>query len=486
VTDGPATAPVVGFDLDMTLVDSRDRIVTCLHATLAGSGVPAPPERIWAGVGLPLETALAGLAPGHDIGALAADYRARHDAPDAPPVAVLPGAAEALQSVRRAGGRTLVVSAKVQHALDHVLAETGLAPLVDVSVGGRYADGKGEVLRRHRATAYVGDHPGDVVAARTGGAASVVVPTGPHHADELLAARPDVLLEDLRRFPGWLDGHVLDLRLAALEARLRDLGSLLVAFSGGADSALLLAAAVRALGPRAVAAATAVSGSLATGELDAARALAADLGVRLLTPLTRELEREGYRANAGDRCFFCKAELLDVLRPLADQLGLLHVATGTNADDAVAGFRPGIRAAAERGAVTPLRDAGLTKAQVRAASHRWGLATSDKPAAACLSSRIAYGVPITPFGLARVDRAEAALREELARRGIASADVRVRDLGQDRARIEVDVPAVPAVAAEPAALAAVTGAGFATAEVDPRGFRSGAMNELLGDPARYR
>ena len=143
--------------------------------------------------------------------------------------------------------------------------------------------------------------------------------------------------------------------------------------------------------------------------------------MRHLRPATREMDRDGYRANDGDRCYFCKAELLDVLGPLAAEHGLAHVATGTNADDAVAGFRPGIRAAAERAAVTPLLDAGLTKAQVRAASRRWGLPTWDKPAAACLSSRVAYGIEITPARLVRVDRAEAAAREALAAAGIAGA-----------------------------------------------------------------
>ncbi len=147
------------------------------------------------------------------------------------------------------------------------------------------------------------------------------------------------------------------------------------------------------------------------------------------------MEREGYRANGGDRCFFCKAELIDVLTPLAEARGIGTVATGTNADDAVAGFRPGIRAADERGAVAPLRDAGLTKAQIREASHRWGLPTWDKPAAACLSSRVAYGVEVTPHRLARVERAEAAVRDLLAADGLAN--LRVRDLG-DRASVEVD------------------------------------------------
>ena len=146
----------------------------------------------------------------------------------------------------------------------------------------------------------------------------------------------------------------------------------------------------------------------------------------------------------------------------------------------MAGFRPGIRAAAERGAVTPLRDAGLTKAQVRTASRRLGLPTWDKPAAACLSSRIAYGVNITPQRLARVGRAEVALRTALDAAGIVVRDLRVRDLG-DRARVEVDVAAVSAVARRPDVLHAIEG--FATVELDPRGFRSGAMNEVLARTA---
>jgi uncharacterized protein len=276
---------------------------------------------------------------------------------------------------------------------------------------------------------------------------------------------------------------VLDQRVDALLADLRSRGSVLVAYSGGADSALLLAAAVRALGARNVGAATAYSDSLPQAERGPARELADRLGVRVFTPRTHEMDREGYRANAGDRCYFCKAELLETLLPLAQEHGFAHVATGTNADDAVAGFRPGIRAAAERGAITPLRDAGLTKQQVRDASRAWQLPTWDKPAAACLSSRIAYGIEVSPFRLGRVERAETGVRAALAAAGIDVRNVRVRDLG-DRGRLEVDAVAVAGVRRTPAVLSAVTDAGFAEVELDPRGFRSGSMNETL--PAAYR
>lgn len=274
---------------------------------------------------------------------------------------------------------------------------------------------------------------------------------------------------------------MLEARLADLDARLRDLGSVLVAFSGGADSAFLLAAAIRALEPDRVLAATAVSDSLPAAELAAAAEFAVGLGVAHLTPRTHEMDRDGYRANAGNRCYFCKAELLDVLAPLAASHGLAVVATGTNADDARSAFRPGIRAANERGAVAPLRDSGLTKAQVRAASRQWGLRTWDKPAAACLSSRIAYGLEISPSRLARVERAEAALREALSAHGIPVRDLRVRDIG-DIARIEVDRDLVGRVAACVPAATAVRAAGFTGVEVDPRGFRSGSMNETLTAP----
>ncbi|WP_424643766.1 ATP-dependent sacrificial sulfur transferase LarE [Embleya sp. AB8] len=282
-----------------------------------------------------------------------------------------------------------------------------------------------------------------------------------------------------------MDAHVADLRLAELRERLRGLGSVAVAFSGGADSAFLLAAAVRTLGPANVLALTTDSASLPAAERDAARAFAADLMVRHELVPSDEMAREGYRANNGDRCRFCKTELMAVLAPVARAAGLAYLATGTNADDARAGFRPGIAAAAEAGAVTPLLDAGLTKAQVRAISRTWGLRTWDKPAAACLSSRVAFGIAITPTRLARVERAETALRAALLRDGIPVRNLRVRDLGR-YARIEVDAALTTAVAAHDPALAAVREAGFERAEVDPLGYREGAMNELLPDPEPYR
>lgn len=263
-------------------------------------------------------------------------------------------------------------------------------------------------------------------------------------------------------------------RLNTLDAELTSLGSVLVAFSGGADSAFLLAAARRSLGSVNVVAATAVSPSLPAAELVAATDFARLLGVRHVMPRTDELARPGYVANGTDRCFHCKAELLDTLLPLALELGLATVVTGTNADDAMDPFRPGIRAAAERGARTPLRDAGLTKPQVREASRAWGLVTADKPAAACLSSRVAYGLSITPRRLARVERAEAELREAMTRAGIPVRNLRVRDLG-DHASVEVDPELVAVVKAHPSLLLAVDD--FVSVALDQRGFRSGALNE---------
>ncbi|MFC4787059.1 HAD hydrolase-like protein [Nocardioides sp. MAHUQ-72] len=478
----PSTTPlVVGFDLDMTLIDTVPGFSATLQVLGAELGVDFPVAEMTARLGPPLEHLLGEHLAEDAVGPAGDRFRALYPDHAVAPVPVLPGAHEAIEAVRRQRGRVVVVTGKFpDNARRHV---DHLALDVDHVEGWVWGVGKADVLRREGASIYVGDHVHDVEGALAAGALSVSVLTGGCTREELLEAGTHVVLEGLAEFPAWLDEHLLTTRLAALEADLRDRGSVLVAYSGGADSAFLLAAAVRALGPDRVAAATGYSHSLPEAERDPARAFAGSLGVEVLTPRTHEMEREGYRANGGDRCFFCKAELLDVLTPLAADRGLAHVATGTNADDAVAGFRPGIRAAAERGAITPLRDAGLTKAQVREASRRWELPTWDKPAAACLSSRVAYGVEVTPHRLARVERAEAAVRALVREHGVPLRDLRVRDLG-DRASVEVDRalldgPLRSGSELAEALLADVRRAGFPEAALDPKGFRSGSMNDAL-------
>jgi uncharacterized protein len=258
--------------------------------------------------------------------------------------------------------------------------------------------------------------------------------------------------------------------------------SVRVAFSGGVDSSLVLAAATRALGPASVEAVTAVSESLPSGMLTAARQLAAALGVTHTELASRELDNPGYAANGADRCYFCKATLIDaVVRLGAGPV----VVTGTNADDVRAGWRPGIRAAAERGAGTPLADTQMTKAAVRALSREWGLPTWDRPASPCLSSRIAYGVQITPARLARVDAAEQAVRAVLSEAGLDVRDLRVRDLG-DAVRLEVDAPAVAAIRKVGAVAPAIAAAGFGAAAIEVTPFRSGSLNAALPADQRFR
>ena len=472
---------MVGFDLDLTLIDTAAGFMATLDALAAELGVEFPSAELASALGPPLDHMLAPYLPEADLAAVTDRFRALYGDHAIHATPLLTGAAEAVAAVRRHHGRVVLVTGKytpnAQRHVDHL----GLD--VDLVAGMVWGEGKAAVLREEGASIYVGDHVHDVAGALAAGALSVSVLTGGSTREELLAAGTHVVLDDLTAFPGWLDEHLLAARLDALEAELRRLGRVLVAFSGGADSAFLLAAAVRALGPTNVAAATAYSPSLPLSERQPALDFAASLGVQVLTPETDELSREGYVANAGDRCAFCKSELVEVLAPLAEQHGYAAVATGTNADDARAGFRPGIHAAAERGAVTPLLDAGFTKEQVREGSRRWSLPTWDKPAAACLSSRVAYGVPVTRERLARVERAEESARRVLSRSRLPVRNLRVRDLG-DRARLEVDRDLVPEIGDD--VLEAVRAAGFDAVDVDPLGFRSGAMNELLPDPERFR
>ncbi|MEU0880844.1 ATP-dependent sacrificial sulfur transferase LarE [Lentzea sp. NPDC005914] len=257
-----------------------------------------------------------------------------------------------------------------------------------------------------------------------------------------------------------------------LVERLAEIGPLAVAFSGGADSALVLAAAVLAAGPEAVLAVTANSASLAAAELQHAENFARTLGVRHLAPATTELDNPRYAANGRDRCYFCKSTVLDTITAVAREHGIKAVATGTNADDARDPHRPGIRAGDEIGVHTPLRDLGMTKADVRAMSRRWGLSTWDKPALPCLASRVRYGLEITPARLARVERAEVAVRAWLAEAGTPSRDVRVRDLGGE-ARVELD-PHLVGQEIRAALAEVVRAAGFTS--VDLKEFRSGALN----------
>ncbi len=471
----------------MTLLDTRTGIKIVWDQLSALTGVAVDSDLAVSRLGSPLVAEMANWVAAEQVEEYVERYSSLYPTHAIEPAELLAGARESLEVVRRAGGQTLVVTAKnpanARLHVDH------LDLPVDAMVGDLWGVGKGAALREHGAVIFVGDHVHDVAGARAAGALAVAVTTGPCSAAELRSAGADVVMSSLTEFPGWFEEYVFQSRLEALTARLAELGSLVVAFSAGADSAFLLAAAVRTLGADRVAAVTGVSASLPAAELAAAEQFCAALGVRHLSAATQEMQRAGYRANAGDRCYFCKAELIDVLNRLAEELGVAAVATGTNADDSRAGFRPGIKAAAERGAATPLLDAGLTKAQIREASHRWGLPTWDKPAAACLSSRIAYGIEVTPMRLSRVERAESAVRLTLAPSDAEVVNLRVRDLGS-RARVEVDSELVRRLDADPAlsqaVVAAVVTAGFADAEIDSRGFRSGAMNEMLADPLRYR
>ena len=256
--------------------------------------------------------------------------------------------------------------------------------------------------------------------------------------------------------------------LEALRTRLRGLDRVAVAFSGGADSAFLAWVANDTLGRDRVLAVTAVSPSLAPEEADDCAALAEEWGLRWSPVPTAELDRPEYVANATDRCFHCKAELMDAVGPLAADEGAT-VALGVNVDD-LGDHRPGQRAAAERGAVFPLVDAGFTKAAVRQASRDLGLRTWDKPAAACLASRIPYGTPVTLSTLDGVGRAEAALH----RLGFRQVRVRHHD---EVARVEVEVEELPAALARRRdVVAAVKAAGYRWVTLDLEGFRSGNLN----------
>jgi uncharacterized protein len=267
----------------------------------------------------------------------------------------------------------------------------------------------------------------------------------------------------------------VDQKLQSLRDGLRKIGRVVVACSGGVDSSLLAVVAHDELGGAALAV-TAVSPALPPEELDQVKALATEHGLRWRAVETRELERPGYVANTGERCYHCRRELFDVLAPIAAREGAA-VAVGTIVDD-LSDHRPGLRAAAERGVLTPLADAGFTKADVRAAARSLGLAVWDKPAAACLASRIPYGTPVSLTTLGRVGRAEAAVR------ALGFPELRVRHYG-DLARLEVPLEALARVVERREAVtAALHEAGYRYVTLDLEGLRSGNLNAALRSGAR--
>lgn len=264
---------------------------------------------------------------------------------------------------------------------------------------------------------------------------------------------------------------------AALLDRLGRLGGLVVAFSGGVDSAVVLAAAVRALGTDSVLAAIADSPSLPRAELSGARLLAEQIGSELVMLRTDEQADPGYRANLGDRCYFCKRTVLTAVRGLAQRRGFAHVATGTHLDDRHASHRPGLRAAAELGVCEPLADVGATKQVVRGLAAHWNLTVRDKPSTPCLASRIAVGIPVTVEALALAERAELAASEYLADHHVPVRDLRVRLLGPARFRVELDQAALERVSVQARAglLARIAQAGLGD-HGDLALYRSGALS----------
>jgi uncharacterized protein len=263
-------------------------------------------------------------------------------------------------------------------------------------------------------------------------------------------------------------------KLARLRGVIGEYESALVCFSGGVDSMFLLRVAHDVLGERCTAL-TAVSVTMAASERAAAIDLARDLGVRHEVVESREMERPGFAANPVDRCYHCKAELLEIARPAADRLGVAEVLLGTNTDD-LGDHRPGLKAANERGARHPLVEAGLTKAEIRSLSRELGLSTWDKPQLACLSSRFPYGTEITTERLRQVDGFEEGLR------GLGFRQLRVRYHGEV-ARIELDIDGMNRVMAPGVREAIVTlgrRLGFTFVALDLAGFASGSMNQLIG------
>jgi uncharacterized protein len=260
-----------------------------------------------------------------------------------------------------------------------------------------------------------------------------------------------------------------------LEARIADLGSAIVAFSGGVDSSVVASLAHRTLGDRALAV-TAVSPSLASGELDGARLVAQSVGIAHETITTDELARAGYRANGPDRCFHCKSELYSNLAQVAADRGYMALMSGANADD-VGDWRPGLRAADDHAVIHPLLEMGATKSQVRELAHALGIPSAEKPASPCLASRVPHGTSVDAATLAQIDQAEVALK------AFGLVNLRVRHYG-DLARVELgvdDLASADSPGAAQTIVAAVRQAGYREVEISPEPLQSGSLTvQFLG------